>query len=69
MVSAHEISEFIKTIDSKFEPHCNLTANKLEYINLVETVEEHYNIIIRDDVLNEIAVVQDLINEVVKLLN
>jgi|688.fasta_scaffold853166_2 hypothetical protein len=69
MVAANEVSEFILTINPKFEGHCNLTANKLEYIDLVENVEEHFNITIRDDVLNEIAVVQDLINETVKLLN
>lgn len=69
MVSAHEVADYIKNINPKFEGHCNLTANKLEFISLVEDVEDYYNITIRDDILNEIAVVQDLINETVKILN
>lgn len=60
----NEIKHFILSINEKFTSDCNLSYNKLEFISLVEEVEEKYDIVISDDVLNSIVEVQDLVEQV-----
>lgn len=60
----NEIKHFILSLNEKFVDNCNLSYNKLEYIALVEEVEEKYDIILSDDVLNSIVEVQDLVEQV-----
>lgn len=66
MSMTNEIHNFVSSLDAKFaDGECNLTSNKLEYIHLVQEVEEHFGIEINDAKLNQITNVQDLIEEVI----
>ena len=70
MITSDKIKDFIVSIDEKFNnDQCNLSYNKLEFIDLVQRVEEHFNIEIDDKVLNGIVNIKDLIVEVQKLVN
>ena len=63
------IKGFIGSIDEKFaDEQCNLSYNKLEFIDLVQRVEDHFIVEIDDEVLNEIANTKDLIDEVERLI-
>lgn len=67
--ATNEIQLFVSSIDSKFEnSECNLTNNKLEFIHLVQSVEEKFNITIDDKDLNAITNVQELIEHTIQVI-
>ena len=71
MSSANDIKQFIDLSETISEINGgipNRTENPIRFIALVQEVEEHFNIEINDDLLNNIYTVQGLIEEVEKLL-